>query len=206
MHKGRLFESTGGEGTSSLREVDRQDGRVLRSRAVEGHFAEGLCLHKGSLYQLTWKSGLVFRYEPDTFDLTAEYQIQHEGWGLAACNGELWVSDGSSRIRRYSERMQLLDVRSVARFGVPLRRLNALCVANGRVLANIWYSSWIGEFEPRSGRLTRMIDCREVVALESPRSEHHILNGIAVDEDSGTLYLTGKHWRRCFEVQIPHWS
>lgn len=206
MHQGRLFESTGGEGTSSLREVDPRNGRVLRLRKVEGHFAEGLCIHEGALYQLTWTSGRVFRYGLETFDLTTEFLIGHEGWGLAAVDGQFWVSDGTSLLRRYSGNMEPIDARSVANIGLPMQRLNALGVAHGRILANIWYSNWIAEIEPLSGKLTRMIDCREIVAVESPPNEHHVLNGIAVDEGRGTTYLTGKHWKRCFEVHIPHWS
>jgi glutamine cyclotransferase len=203
MHRGRLFESTGGDEASSLREVDPRNGRVLRARRVEGHFAEGLSIHEGAVYQLTWKSGRVFRYDLESFELTAEYTINHEGWGLAAWGGHLWVSDGSSRLRRYSDTLELLDVRSVTHLGLPMRRLNAMGVAHGRILANIWYSNWIAELDPTTGSLIRMIDGREIVAIEAPSTHHHVLNGIAVDEDSGTTYLTGKHWNKCFEVRIP---
>jgi glutamine cyclotransferase len=51
---GKLIESTGLNGHSTLREVDLVNGRVLRQVAVPGrYFAEGLAVLGGKAYQLT---------------------------------------------------------------------------------------------------------------------------------------------------------
>ena len=41
FHEGRLFESTGGYGASTLREVDLETGRVLRERRLGGRAVRG---------------------------------------------------------------------------------------------------------------------------------------------------------------------
>ena len=58
MVGGRLFESTGLFGASTIREVDRATGTVIRSAPIqETFFAEGMtALGDGRLVQLTWKA------------------------------------------------------------------------------------------------------------------------------------------------------
>ena len=62
---GRLYESTGLEGSSTLREVDPVSGAVLRSVALPSdEFAEGLALVDDRLVQLTWREGIAHVWEP----------------------------------------------------------------------------------------------------------------------------------------------
>src|SRR5215208_3095846 len=57
LQNGRLFESTGLYGSSSLREVDLQSGAVLRSVSVSSqYFAEGMTIFQGKVFQVTWQS------------------------------------------------------------------------------------------------------------------------------------------------------
>ena len=55
---GRLYESTGIEGRSSLRAVELTTGKVLRSAALRPwQFGEGIAVVGDHILQLTWKSG-----------------------------------------------------------------------------------------------------------------------------------------------------
>jgi glutamine cyclotransferase len=69
--------------------------------------------------------------------------------------------------------------------------------------ANIWYSAIIVEMDPRTGAVTRTIDCAELQQRAAPRSMDDVLNGIAYDAARDVFYLTGKNWRVMFEVRIP---
>ena len=81
---------------SSVRQVDLATGRVLLSRALPPElFGEGLALHRGVLYQLTWRSGTVLAYDPETLSLRGRFHIDGEGWGLASDGQRLVMSDGS---------------------------------------------------------------------------------------------------------------
>jgi len=54
LSDGKLLESTGQEGFSSLRRVELESGKVLKKVDVpEPFFAEGIALLNGKIYQLT---------------------------------------------------------------------------------------------------------------------------------------------------------
>ena len=97
---GRLFESTGGYGTSTLREVDLETGRVLRERRLgEGLFGEGLALVRDRLVQLTWREGVGFVYDARTLRTVGSFAYEGEGWGLASDGERVVMSDGTATLR-----------------------------------------------------------------------------------------------------------
>ena len=99
-HDGYLYESTGLEGGSTLRQVDLTDGRVVRSVPLDdSYFGEGLALLGGKLYQLTWRSNKGFVYDLKTFERVGEFGYGGEGWGLATDGTSLYQSDGTEKIR-----------------------------------------------------------------------------------------------------------
>jgi glutamine cyclotransferase len=64
---GKLIESTGQEGRSSLRRVELQSGNILKKVEIPlPYFAEGIALLNGKLYQLTWIHKLGFIYDAQT--------------------------------------------------------------------------------------------------------------------------------------------
>ena len=65
MNDGRLFESTGLEGHSDVREVDPATGRVVRATPLaDDEFGEGLAAVDDELVQLTWQNGVAFALGP----------------------------------------------------------------------------------------------------------------------------------------------
>ena len=71
---GFLYESTGLNGRSSLRQVELETGRILNKYDLPfRYFAEGLTRWDGSLIQLTWTSGKGFVYNLDNFSLEREF-------------------------------------------------------------------------------------------------------------------------------------
>ena len=79
---GRLFESTGQYGQSTLREVDPSSGELLRLRSQpDSQFSEGLALVGDELIQLTWKRGLARRYDADTFQHRTAPPLRGRGLG-----------------------------------------------------------------------------------------------------------------------------
>jgi glutamine cyclotransferase len=198
-----LYESTGLINSSSLRRIDPATGRVLTAVQIRSHFAEGIAIIDDVIYQLTWTSGLVFRYDLASMNQIDTLRLGHEGWGLAADKSSLLISDGSSCVRRYDtpdfSQPARLKVRA---HGMPLRHLNDLEVAGGRLYANIWCSSLIAEIDLKTSNVSRLLDCSELVRFEKPRTKYHILNGIAFNEDANSFFVTGKCWRKLFEVTL----
>lgn len=100
FHDGKLLESTGEVGRSSLRRVEMETGKVVQRVDVPvPYFAEGLTLLKGKIYQLTWQHQLGFIYDAWTFDKLGEFNYQGEGWGLTNDGQSLILSDGSNHLR-----------------------------------------------------------------------------------------------------------
>jgi glutaminyl-peptide cyclotransferase len=79
---GRLYESTGLNGQSSLREVQLETGAVLQRRDLPSDlFGEGLTNWGNTLVQLTWKAYTGFIYSRNSFALLRTFHYKGEGWG-----------------------------------------------------------------------------------------------------------------------------
>ena len=99
-HEGTLYESTGINGQSSLREVDLATGEVRRRIAIlSEHFGEGMTIVGDRVVLLTWRSRVGFVYGLADFGLQREFAYEGEGWGLTHDGQALIMSDGTHRIR-----------------------------------------------------------------------------------------------------------
>jgi len=204
LHGGYLYESTGLVGRSSLREVDRASGEVLRYRAVPPpHFAEGLELVGEELLQLTWQTGVLFRYDLTTFELTSEQRYEGEGWGLCYDGSSLWMTDGSATLyERQPETFEVLSSVQVLLDGKPLPRLNELECVDGKVYANVWLTDEIVRIDPGTGRVEALIDASALRELVGIHDRDAVLNGIAYDAEREVFLVTGKLWPALFEVRF----
>ena len=193
LHEGKLYESTGLVGQSSLREVEIETGRVIRRTSVPPPvFAEGLALVGERLYQLTWQNGRVLIYDKKTFTKQSELSYKGEGWGLCTAGSDLVMSDGSSNltVRRPTDFGVVRTLR-VTMDGEPMEQLNELECADNAIYANVWMRDLIVRIDPATGRVTQRI---EVPNLLSPmeRQGVDVLNGIAYDPSDKTFLITGK--------------
>ena len=104
---GRLYESTGLRGQSSLRRVDLTTGKIEDKKTLlPFYFAEGLTLQDDRIYQLTWTSGTGFVYDRASMNLVREFRYGTEGWGISARRRE------PHRQRRHTQSL-LLGSRNV---------------------------------------------------------------------------------------------
>lgn len=200
---GRLFESTGLVGKSSLREVDVKSGRVLRKVEVPApYFAEGLALVGSTLFQLTWQNGQAFTYDAASFARNGQFDYTGEGWGLCHDGRDMVMSDGSSRLTfRGTETFRPVREVVVRMNGAPLERLNELECVGPDVYANVWMTDTIVRIDAMSGEVTAAIDASGLLAPQE-RLGVDVLNGIAYDPSDGSFLLTGKLWPRLFRVRF----
>ena len=201
---GKLYESTGGYGESSLRIVDLTSGRVLRQRPLpDDRFGEGLALSGGRLLQLTWRAGIGFIHEPASLAPVDVFRYGGEGWGLAADGTSLVMSDGSAELRF----LNLNDLTEVRRLQVrdgakPVTGLNELEYVEGELYANVWPSDRIAIINPANGQVRGWLDLTGLLPLvfRTPRTD--VLNGIAYDALGKRLFVTGKRWPRLFQIEV----
>ena len=206
-----------------LSEAEVPDGENL--------FAEGLALTDDrTLVQLTWRAGVAFVWDLETFDQTGRptqtfnYGSSQEGWGLCLLGGgsdntsQLVMSDGSSQLQ-FRDPTTFEPVGqpvSVTRDGQAVSNLNELeCVA-GQVWANVWLTDEIVRIDPASGQVTAVVDASELRTLalagcgDDAQSSmacpadlgNAVLNGIAYDAARDVFLVTGKLWPLMFEVRF----
>ncbi|HEX2202985.1 MAG TPA: glutaminyl-peptide cyclotransferase, partial [Longimicrobium sp.] len=205
FHEGRLYESTGRYGQSSLREVALETGEVLRKVDLpQQYFAEGLTLLDGRLYQLTWQQGMGFVYGLDDFRQTGTFAYDGEGWGLATDGRQLVLSDGSNRLRFIDPATSQVE-RTLEVMDGPdyVHQLNELEWVRGEVWANVWHSSRIARINPQTGRVVGWLDLSGVLPSQPLADPEAVLNGIAYDAAADRIYVTGKLWPTIFEIDVP---
>ena len=199
-----LIASSGGYGKSSLSKVNLKDGEVLAEEELPPHlFAEGVTRLKDSLYQLTYRRGVLMVYDADTLRFRRQLQYSGEGWGITNNGKQLIMSDGSD-ILKYMDPNNFQETKriSVTENGRPLKYLNELEWVGGRIYANVWLRNKIVIINPRTGVVTSYLDLKELLDEVRAETKTGVLNGIAYDAKSKKLYVTGKNWPTLFEIKI----
>ena len=199
LHDGRLLESTGVEGRSDVREVDRVSGRVIRRTNLGGaEFGEGIATVGDRLYQLTWKSGRGRVYDARTLAPLDSFSYEGEGWGLASDGTVLFLSDGTSRLRVIEpDGFRVRRTIRVTEAGKPVYMLNELEWVRGELWANVYETDFIARIDPITGHVLGWVDLGQLL---SQREKSHIsarggvANGIAFDSTTGRVLVTGKYW------------
>jgi glutamine cyclotransferase len=201
---GHLYESTGINGKSSLREEDVETGRILQFHDVPSqYFAEGLTDWGTTLVQLTWQSHVALVYDRITFHHLRSFQFEGEGWGLTHDAKSLILSDGSATLRffdpdtfRETRRITVKD------HGKPVLQLNELEFIHGQIYANIWHVDRIVRIAPATGKVLGWIDLSGLLPSSEHANAEAVLNGIAYDAAHDRLFVTGKLWPKLFEIKI----
>jgi glutamine cyclotransferase len=201
---GHLWESTGLNGRSEIREVRLEDGKVLRSVTVPPrYFGEGIVNSGPDIISLTWQEGIGFRRRRSDLVQTGTFHYSGEGWALTRNEREIVMSDGTPQLRildpaTMAERRRI----NVTDEGQPVAHLNELEWVKGEILANIWLTTRIARIDPRTGRVTGWIELAPLVAENQHGDEDSVLNGIAYDGARNRLFVTGKNWPHLYEIVL----
>ena len=199
--EGRLYESTGLVGHSTLRRIDIESGAVRDNHAVPDVWAEGIAVRQKQLVQLTYTEGIAMVYRLPRLEIDGGFRYQGEGWGLAASGDGYVMSDGSHILTFRDARFAAVGYLAVHLAGRPLTGLNDLECAYGRIYANVLLHNDIHEISPQSGEVLRVIDCAEIVDRARQGSGALVLNGIAFAPDRNSFFVTGKKWPMIFELE-----
>jgi glutamine cyclotransferase len=200
---GKLYESTGLLGRSSVRRVDLASGQAeVQSSLPAELFGEGLAQVGQRLFQLTWKNGVVLVWDLSTLKKQAELVYEGEGWGLCFNGRQLIMSDGSDRLTRRNATTFAKEGEVHVRLaGRPLVNLNELECAGDLIYANVWQDNHIARIDARNGEVTAWIDASGLLA-PAEAAAADVLNGIAEMPSTGHLLVTGKLWPHLYEVEI----
>ncbi|MGA2745560.1 MAG: glutaminyl-peptide cyclotransferase [Candidatus Sulfotelmatobacter sp.] len=203
-HDGFLYEGTGRNGKSSLRKVSIETGEIVQQVNLEPDlFGEGITLLDDKVIQLTWKSGIGFVYDLNSFHLLRRFSYSGEGWGGATDSRELFMSDGTSEIRvldgeTFQEKRRI----RVHDGSTPVNQLNELEFVEGQIFANVWHSNRVARISPQTGDVVGWIDLNGLLSPMYRLDPEAVLNGIAYDSVRKRLFVTGKLWPRLFEIRL----
>ncbi|MDC1539692.1 glutaminyl-peptide cyclotransferase [Flavobacteriaceae bacterium] len=206
FYKGDLYESTGQYGESKLRKLDYKKGTVLKSINLNSaYFGEGLSVLNDKIYQLTWKEGRGLVYNFTNFEQieTFNYGQSKEGWGLCNDGEKFYKSDGTENLWILNP-TTLAEERYIQAYTNKgkLTNLNELEWVDGKIYANRYQKNGVAIINPKNGAIEAVIDFK---ALKNKVTKHQgldVLNGMAYNPETQTLFLTGKRWDKLFEVKI----
>lgn len=206
LHDGKLYESTGLNGRSSLRCNEFPGGKPCGRIDLPAQlFGEGLALSDGRLFQLTWQAHIALVYDLATFKKLSELPYNGEGWGLCHDGERFVMTDGSHRLFfRDPATFQVMSQVEVKLDGARLTHLNELECVGPEVYANVWGTDQIVRIEKYSGRVLAVVDASGLLstAEQATLAPGALLNGIAYDPSDGKFLITGKLWPKMFRVEF----
>jgi glutaminyl-peptide cyclotransferase len=203
FHDGKMYESTGQYGESTMRIVDPVTGKALKRLDFDRkYFVEGSVILDGMLYILTWTNKLVFVYDAATLAYEKTLAYPREGWGLTTDGKQLIASDGSSRLYFMDTSLKAQRTVTVRLNDRPIRYLNELEYIDGKIWANVYTSDLILVIDPSDGRVEATVDCTGLLSKPYQTRKADVLNSIAYNPADKKIYLTGKYWKRLFEITL----
>jgi glutaminyl-peptide cyclotransferase len=201
---GVLYESTGQENESTLREVELETGKVKRQQSLDPSlFGEGITLYGEHIYLVTWTSKVGFVFDKKSFNLLNKIYYPTQGWGLTTIKDRIVLSDGTEVLYFYEPSMFTVASRiEVYDNEKKVDSLNELEFINGEIWANIWMTDLIARIDPVSGKVNGYVDLKGILPESERDSETDVLNGIAFDTEGKRLFVTGKRWPKLYEIRL----
>ena len=206
FYNGVLYESTGQYGESKLRALDYKNDAILNNvNLSRSYFGEGLTVLNDKIYQLTWKEGRGLIYDVNTFEILGSFNYgqSKEGWGLCNDGRQLYKTDGS-------ENIWILNAETLEEEGFVqaytnkgrLTNLNELEWVEGKIYANRFQKNGVAIINPINGAIEAVLDFKDLKNKVTNHPGLDVLNGMAYNPDTKTLFVTGKRWDKLFEVRI----
>jgi glutamine cyclotransferase len=221
---GFLYESTGEKNRSSLRKVELESGKVVQKWDLPAEdFGEGISLLNGKIYMLTWQQGLGRVFDAKDFKLIKEFSYQGDGWGMTTDGTFLYLTQSTHVIKVMDpETFKTVKTIPIMREdGKPLMQINELEWIKGEIWANVWHSedpdilgkqNYVARIDPAAGKLVGWINLAGISPDDQPKPENmmdrydpkaeHTLNGIAYDAANDRIFVTGKEWKKIYEIRL----
>ena len=189
-----------------MRKVDYKTGSILKNiNLADDYFGEGLTILNNKIYQLTWQKGIGFIYDINSFEKTNSFKYgkSKEGWGLCNDSNVIYKSDGSEDIWILNpETLIEQEYIQVYTNKGPIKEINELEWINGKIYANRYQKDGVAIINPENGAVIGVIDFSPLKKLVKQHQGLDVLNGIAYNPKTKTVFVTGKRWDKLFEIEI----
>jgi glutamine cyclotransferase len=176
------------------------------------YFGEGMTLLNGKLYQLTYREGRGFVYDPATLKKEQTFTFNApEGWGMTN-NGVYLIFDDGGNVLHYLDPATYKEVKqlTVTDEHGPVNEINELEMIHGYIYANQWQTDNILKIDTTTGRVVGRADLsnlRQRTGIAPISGNPHgpdVLNGIAYDAAANRIFITGKNWPKLFEIRLDN--
>lgn len=201
-----LYESAGQYGKSKLLKTDYKTGKIIKSLDLEAkYFGEGITILKDKIYQLTYKEGVGFIYNAKTWKLEKTFNFDKtEGWGMTNDGTNIYFNDSSEKIWTMNpETLKTIDNINVYSTSSKIAEVNELEWVEGKLYSNIFTKDFIVIINPKTGAVEEILDMKGLRKLAKVTQED-VLNGIAYNPKTKTVFVTGKNWDKMFEIRVNH--
>ncbi|MDN3676848.1 glutaminyl-peptide cyclotransferase [Flavobacterium paronense] len=203
-----LMESTGsgsGGNISYVAKINYKTGKTYKKVVIDQkHFGEGITVLNNKLYELTWQSKVGFIYDASTMKKLKEFNFDKniEGWGMTNDGKNIYQSDGTEKIWTMNpETQKMIDFINVYTNDSKIKAVNELEWINGKIYGNIWTKDAIAVINPQTGAVEGVLDLTALKAqIKNPKAD--VLNGIAYNKKTKTIFVTGKNWDKTFEIKV----
>ncbi|MCF6131846.1 glutaminyl-peptide cyclotransferase [Flavobacterium wongokense] len=200
-----LMESTGQNGKSYFAKIDYKTGKAYKKVDIDQqYFGEGITVINGKIYQLTWQSATGFVYDANTLKKIKDFKFDKpiEGWGMTNDGKNIYQSDGTEKIWTMDpETQKLVDYVNVYTNDSKIQAVNELEWINGKIYGNIWQKDAIAIINPQTGAVEGVLDLTALKAKITNKAAD-VLNGIAYNKKTNTIFVTGKNWDKTFEIKV----
>ena len=203
-YDGTLWESVGEYGRAKMMRVELESGRAIKSVSLpKREFGEGAVLLDGTIYQITWREGVAHLYDVPSLKERSTVQYSGEGWGIATDGTWLYMSDGSDKIYKLDPAtFKRVSTIAVTFNGQSLGMINEMEWIDGKLWANIYLTDNIVVIDPATGQIEGVLDLAGLLSEAEMEPTTDVLNGIAYDEATDRIFITGKNWPKLFEIEV----
>ena len=85
-----------------------------------------------------------------------------------------------------------------------VKAVNELEWIDGRIYGNVYQKDAIAVINPISGAVEGILNLADLKTKISQLPDTDVLNGIAYNPKTKTIFVTGKNWDKMFEIKIIH--
>jgi glutaminyl-peptide cyclotransferase len=201
----KLLESTGQNNQSWVAEVNQTSGQHEKKVILDGqYFGEGITVFNKKIYHLTYQEKIGFIYDVTNYKKIGEFNYSTEGWGITHDNKNLIMSDGTDKLYFLdTTTLKVIRTLPVTVGGARVKNLNELEYINNYIFANVYESPLIVKIDPTSGKVVGQLDLSAITGeIRRMYPNTYELNGIAYNEISNALLITGKFWPKAYLIRI----
>lgn len=205
FYRDTLYESGGQYNKSKLFKTDYRTGKVYKNLKLDDqYFGEGITILNNKIFQLTYKELTGFVYNADTWKVekTFNFDKKIEGWGMTNDGKYLYQSDGTEKIWKMNpDTQKMIDYINVYTNNSKIKSVNELEWINGKIYCNIFTKDAIAVVNPANGAVEAILNLTDLKKLLNYK-RYEVLNGIAYNPKTNTIFVTGKYWDKMFEIKV----